>query len=67
MLENPIVREYFPSKMPLIHPITTLIIAECTCGENVYSGEQATYFDEQWYCNNNCLAKHIGAIRRLAI
>ncbi|MEC0231254.1 hypothetical protein [Paenibacillus alba] len=67
ILENPIIKERIGVQIPIVNP--RRVTAECSykeCRENVYAGDIVIQFDEDWFCNERCLCKHMGAIRRVA-
>lgn len=41
----------------------SVLICECpNCGQEFYEGDEVVYFDGEIYCDNSCMAEHIGAI-----
>lgn len=58
VIENPIIRE---AGIKITHPLRHVVIGVCPCGENIYAGDSAWEFEDEWYCNAVHFARHMGA------
>lgn len=57
-LEYPIIK----AGIKITHPHRIPVIGVCpTCNENIYAGDSAWEFDDEWFCNAVHFAVNFGA------